>query len=209
VVKVAAASRGASGRKPKVSLRKKLSQKFGSSKSKRRRRENDSGFSDLLDSDVSKMSGRGDPMDAKEGQYMEIPLANIPMSKSANNASYSFVESKQNGHRLALPIQELKERQKVSESFKREQFEDPYESLPDSDKNIHAGGATTSVVGKNVAENPYAIPDCDTDKKYPFKIQGMNELSNSSYAQIKLVPEETGGATVKRFIKGQEDNHYM
>ncbi|XP_055996591.1 uncharacterized protein LOC125648176 isoform X15 [Ostrea edulis] len=209
VVKVTAASRGASGRKPKVSLRKRISQKLGSSRSRRRRRENDSGFSDLLESDGSKMSGRGDQMDAKEGQYMEIPLVNVPVLKTVSNASYTLVEGKQNGHKIALPIQELKEKQKMSNIFSREKSDDPYESLPDNDKNNHACDATTSVLDKNAAENPYAVPDCDDYKKYPSQAQEMGILPNNPYAQIKHVPEETGGATVKRFIKGQEENHYM
>ncbi|XP_062573929.1 uncharacterized protein LOC134235790 isoform X10 [Saccostrea cucullata] len=218
VVKVTTKTKGAG--KNKVSLRKKLSQRF-SSRPRGRRRENDSGFSDLLESDVSKVSGKEDQMESKEAQYMEIPLTKLNVTKSLSNPSYSKVDRKSNGRgdndkketgvRFTLPNSGLQERQKLSSpSPRQERVDSPYESLPDKDKNNKVCEVRNNEK-KNLTENPYAVPECDKERPIQSKPPETDTSRDSPYAEINHVFPVDGDAKVKRFIKamGEGENPYM
>ncbi|XP_061178171.1 uncharacterized protein LOC133186837 isoform X2 [Saccostrea echinata] len=218
VVKVTAKAKGAG--KNKVSLRKKLSQRFSSSRPRGRRRDNDSGFSDLLESDVSKVSGKEDQMESKEAQYMEIPLTNLNVTKSLSNPSYTLVDGKPNGRgdndkkesgvRFTLPMSGLKEKQKLCSTSQRQENADaPYESLPDKYKSNEACKMSTEET--NLTENPYAVPDCDKKSPTPSKPPETDKSRDSPYSEIKHVFSIEGDTKVKRFIKamGEGENPYM
>lgn len=195
IVKVTGANKNAGGKRRKIS-KKSFSFRFGSSRLKGRKRENDSGFSDLMGSEASKISGREDQLEAKETQYMEIPLANIhvPVSKSLSNPSYTYVEGKTTGQldknkkdvRFTIPISEPGENQTSTkkQSSESNQQENPYECLPDNDKNYSTCNISARERNRDLGENPYALPDCDTSQANAKNTPEADKPHDSPYAEI-------------------------
>lgn len=214
IVKVTGANKNAGGKRRKIS-KKSFSFRFGSSRLKGRKRENDSGFSDLMESEASKVSGREDQLEAKETQYMEISLVNIhvPVSKSLSNPSYTYVEGKTTGQldknkketsvRFTIPISEPRENQistkKTSSEYNNQ--ENPYECLSDNDKNYST--CNISPLEKN-KENPYAVPDCDTSQANAKKSPEADKPHDSPYAEINHETSERPSLSVTK-----EERLYM
>lgn len=214
IVKVTGANKNAGGKRRKIS-KKSFSFRFGSSRLKGRKRENDSGFSDLMESEASRVSGREDQLEAKETQYMEIPLVNIhvPVSKSLSNPSYTYVEGKTTGQldknkketsvRFTIPISEPRENQistkKTSSEYNNQ--ENPYECLSDNDKNYST--CNISPLEKN-KENPYAVPDCDTSQANAKKSPEADKPHDSPYAEINHETSERPSLSVTK-----EERLYM
>lgn len=207
IVKVTGAIKNTGGKRRKAS-KKSFSFRFASSRLKGRKRENDSGFSDLMESEASKMSGREDQLEAKETQYMEIPLTNIhvPVSKSLSNPSYTYVEGKttekldknkkDTSVRFTIPISELGENQTSlkKQSSESNQLENQYECLPDNDKcNI-----SPSERNRNLEENPYALPDCNTSYVSAKGKPEADKPRDSPYAEINNVTSERTSPSVTK-----------
>lgn len=214
IVKVTGANKNAGGKRRKIS-KKSFSFRFGSSRLKGRKRENDSGFSDLMESEASRVSGREDQLEAKETQYMEIPLVNIhvPVSKSLSNPSYTYVEGKTTGQldknkketsvRFTIPISEPRENQISTKepSSEYNNQENPYECLSDNDKNYST--CNISPLEKN-KENPYAVPDCDTSQANAKKSPEADKPHDSPYAEINHETSERPSLSVTK-----EERLYM
>lgn len=217
IVKVTGATKNAGGKRRKVS-KKSFSFRFGSSRLKGRKRENDSGFSDLMESEASKISGREDQLEAKETQYMEIPLANIhvPVSKSLSNPSYTYVEGKTTGQqdkymketsvRFTIPISEPRENQTSTkkQSSGSNQLENPYECLPDNDKNYSTCNISPRERNRDLEENPYALPDCDNSQANAKNTPEANKPHDSPYAEINHETSERPSISVTK-----EERLYM
>lgn len=214
IVKVTGANKNAGGKRRKIS-KKSFSFRFGSSRLKGRKRENDSGFSDLMESEASRVSGREDQLEAKETQYMEIPLVNIhvPVSKSLSNPSYTYVEGKTTGQldknkketsvRFTIPISEPRENQISTKKPSSEcnNQENPYECLSDNDKNYST--CNISPLEKN-KENPYALPDCDSSQANAKKSPEADKPHDSPYAEINHETSERPSPSVTK-----EERLYM
>nr|XP_034309270.1 uncharacterized protein LOC117683678 isoform X1 [Crassostrea gigas] len=214
IVKVTGANKNAGGKRRKIS-KKSFSFRFGSSRLKGRKRENDSGFSDLMESEASRVSGREDQLEAKETQYMEIPLVNIhvPVSKSLSNPSYTYVEGKTTGQldknkketsvRFTIPISEPRENQISTKKPSSEcnNQENPYECLSDNDQNYST--CNISPLEKN-KENPYALPDCDSSKANAKKSPEADKPHDSPYAEINHETSERPSPSVTK-----EERLYM
>ncbi|XP_022341930.1 uncharacterized protein LOC111135821 isoform X3 [Crassostrea virginica] len=215
-VKVSGATKEATAKKRKVSM-KKISRRFTSSRSKGRKRENDSGYSDLLESEASKMSARDD---AKEAQYMEIPLANIPVSRTLGNPSYTYVEGKINGKALSnkdrkmagfqftIPISEPKGKVESAKARLPETnlSENPYDVVSESDKNIPICDLSSSEGKRNLVENPYAVPDCGTNKESSPNAQ---ESDNSCESPSTQLEDCTSDEARPKTNPVTEENPYM
>lgn len=148
-----------------------------------------------MESEASRVSGREDQLEAKETQYMEIPLVNIhvPASKSLSNPSYTYVEGKTTGQldknkketsvRFTIPISEPRENQISTKKPSSEcnNQENPYECLSDNDQNYST--CNISPLEKN-KENPYALPDCDTSQANAKKSPEADKPHDSPYAEI-------------------------
>lgn len=214
IVKVTGANKNAGGKRRKIS-KKSFSFRFGSSRLKGRKRENDSGFSDLMESEASRVSGREDQLEAKETQYMEIPLVNIhvPVSKSLSNPSYTYVEGKTTGQldknkketsvRFTIPISEPRENQISTKKPSSEcnNQENPYECLSDNDQNYST--CNISPLEKN-KENPYALPDCDSSQANAKKSPEADKPHDSPYAEINHETSERPSPSVTK-----EERLYM
>lgn len=215
-VKVSGATKEASAKKRKVSM-KKISRRFTSSRSKGRKRENDSGYSDLLESEASKMSARDD---AKEAQYMEIPLANISVSRTLSNPSYTYVEGKINGKALSnkdrkmagfqftIPISEPKGKVESAKARLPDTnlSENPYDVVSESDKNIPICDLSSSEGKRNLVENPYAVPDCGTNKESSPNAQ---ESDNSCERPSTQLEDCTSDEARPKTNPVTEENPYM
>lgn len=168
-----------------------------------------------MESEASRVSGREDQLEAKETQYMEIPLVNIhvPVSKSLSNPSYTYMEGKTTGQldknkketsvRFTIPISEPRENQistkKTSSEYNNQ--ENPYECLSDNDKNYST--CNISPLEKN-KENPYAVPDCDTSQANAKKSPEADKPHDSPYAEINHETSERPSPSVTK-----EERLYM